>query len=342
MGVARENGVSMSRPALTPSAHRVAAVAQPRERGPWNRRALVFFAAGAVLGLLAGGLAARQRYKAAAIVAAVNGEPITQQEFYGRLEEAYGPAMLRQIVQENLQLQFAKNAGAAPSDAQIDARIASLRAAPGVAERLGNVSPDALRRAVRLQLSEAATIDKGVQVTDDDIKRFYRANIDPSNPKARYRTPEAAQVAVIVTDSEARCDEALHALQKGTPFGAAAKTYSLDPSRDADGVAPQVTRGIGWPSRIRGMESTIFAMRIGQQIGPRQYANAWWIIRCLDRRPAAVRPLKDVMDDCRAGTLIAKGLPANGKRAEQQFASFKKGATVQAFWKRYEMALASR
>lgn len=297
-----------------------------------------------IVGLGAGALIMRHRYRSQDVVVSVNGAIIDKNSFYHRLEGAAGAQVLRQMVGEQLQLDFAKQQGVAPTDADVDAKYAEANADPIVAKALksSGKSPDEIKRAIRIQLAKSNVVTKGITVTDAEVQKYYDANIDKRNSGASYYTPEKTTIQVIVTTTQAEASKAQDDLRKGIPFGTVAKTYSRDKSKANGGILPTIQRGRSNVSRLAAMENAIFAMKIGDQIGPREFVKAWWIIKCLEKQPESTQPFDKVKTECRTGALMMKGLPLNGKKVQDDFAAYQKDAKVQAFWRQYESAVSPK
>lgn len=277
----------------------------------------------------------QQRYDRA--VLAVNGSVVTREQFLRRLEQVAGAQVARQLVGDELQLQFAEKNGLLPTDAEVQARYDQLRKDRDFAASMSAIglTRDDLKRQIRVELCRAKVIGRGVTVTDEEVRRFYRTNADPKNPNARFHTPETVRIRVIVTQTEAAGRSALAELRRGEPWSEVVQKYSKDQSRDNDGLVPPMRRGRTRSARVPGMESTIFGLRVGQMIGPVRLAGAWWIIQCLDKTPASTRPFEEVKEEARMGAMVLKGLPANQEQIEADFRVFQREARIQSFVARY-------
>jgi len=298
------------------------------------------------VGAATGAFIMRQRYNAREVVIAVNGALITKDDLFRRMELNAGVTALKQLVEEELQLQFARKKGAAPTDTEVNAKYAEAMKNPKFVQTLAasRVRPEDYKRNLRLTLAKAAVINKGVQVTEAEIRKFYKDNIDRKNPTARFYTPESAQIAVIVTASKASADRALRELENGSSWQDVVEKYSQDRSKSNNGVLPPFLRGRTRAAKVPGLESAIFSMKVNQQVGPLQFTQpsgtgrsikAWWIIRCLDRKPAETQPFEKVKEEARMGAMLTKGLPIKSTQIEKEFAEFRKKAHVQEFWPQY-------
>ncbi len=283
----------------------------------------------------------RQHYKAVETVASVNGTEITKGEFYRRLEMAAGVEVLRGMAGEQLTLEYARKKGVMPTEAEVQARFDQESAKPDFDQALAQrrQTPEDFKQALRVSMAQAKALGKGIAVSDAEARKFYEANISRANPLARYYTPEQVEIAVVVTQTEARSNKALADLRQDLPFSTVAKNYSQDASKDNGGVLPPVLRGRTASRKIPGLEQALFGMKIGEQIGPRKFAGVWWIIRCLDKKPEVTQPFEKVREECRTGAMLMKGIPANAKSVETDFQKFQREANIQAFWPQYHDAL---
>ncbi len=310
---------------------------KPAPKGRVMALVLVAFVVGGVLGVFA----MRQRYHSQEVVVSVNGSTINKEQFFGRLQQSAGMAVMRQLVGEELQLQYARQQGVLPAQKQVDARFAALAKDPdfkkGLAQR--GVNEWDYKRSLLLRMAQAAVITKGVTVAPDEVKKFYSVNVDPKNAQAVFYRPESVQVAVIVTKTQADARKAQAELSRGIPWPTVVKTYSQDASRSNDGVLPPTLRGRTRASQIPGLDAAIFGMRIGQTLEPRQFAGAWWIIRCLDKKPSKTEKFDDVKDQAEVGAKLLKAGSAGVRRTETSFQEFQKNAKMQAFWPQYRDAV---
>lgn len=307
-----------------------------------TRLALAGLLALAVLvGAAGGALVMRQRAHALDALVSVNGTVIRRADYEARLDAATQGAVLRQMVDEELQTQFARERGLLPSDAAVQAQYMRLTAEHGLAARFASVgpTPEAVRQSLRAGLVREALAAQGATPTESQMQDFYRRNADPANSEARFYTPETVAVSVIVTPTEDEGRKARALLDTGVAFPDVALQYSHDLSRRRGGTLPPVARGRTRASRIPGLEPALFALQPGQTSGPDKIGGAWWIIRCLSKTRAAVRPYADVRDDCRAALAAAQGQARFGRQQDADFARFARAASIHIFDPRCERML---
>ena len=298
-------------------------------------------AASLLLGVCLGALFMRHRANTQKVVAAVNGTIITQNDLFSRLQTAAGPAVVRKIVEEELQLQFAKKMGFSPTAAQIDAQVALDSKQPGFEQTLAVnlVSEREYRRLVQIRLAQEQVITQGIKISDAEARRYYSTQVDSHNPRSQFFRPDTVTLQVIATPSQTEVRNALKSLAEGTPFDIAAGTYSQDSSKVNGGLLDPMQRGHSPLSQSPRLEATIFSLHVGQQMAPLMYKGQWWIFRCRDKSPGGLIPYAQVVAQCQRGARLQKGLTTNGPKLQTQFAAFQRAATLQAFWPQYTQAV---
>jgi foldase protein PrsA len=332
---------------------RRAATPRPAEEGPsegTSRWFLVWVALALVIGIVIGAVFMRARNARIAkeVIVSVNGANITKDVFYRRLEmgrpgnagHSNGVNTLQSLVMDEMYVQFAKKNGVAPTDAQVQAEYAKVKKQPDFKQRMSELglTPNEVRHNLRVSLSMSAVVQKDVQVTDAQVRKFYDMNIDPRNPYARFHTPETTRIAVIVTKTEDESKKALAELRT-VKWPDVVKKYSVDKSKTVGGLLPPIQRGRTQAARVKGMEDTIFKVALGKTVGPVKMTGVWWIINCVNKEPEKTKAFEEVKDDCVVGAKIQKGLPPKARELRTAFADFVKKANVQVFWPQYKKSL---
>lgn len=312
-----------------------------RDQRPLRKIITTTAVAAGLGGALLGAILMHQRDALRGAVVAVNGKVIDEGAFMHRMETVNGAAVIRQMTGEELQMQFAKKKGAAPTDAEFQARYDRLAKQPNFEQSVADrgMSMDDFKYNLRLDMAKANVLTAGLAVSDAEVEEFYRVNADKRNPNALFYQPEQAQIAVIITSSEATANSARKALDGGSPFDQVARAFSQDQSRVNGGLLPPILRGRTQSVKIPGLEETIFSMKIGDIVGPRKFRNVWWIFRCMDRAPEHLRKFDEVKEDARIEALKQKGIKQNGAKVEAEFREFQRDANVQSFRPYYTHAL---
>lgn len=278
-----------------------------------------------------------------ASIVTINGEGLSERDFLHRCQIATGTQTLQQMILEQEQLQFARKLGVFPPEKEVEAKFGEASRQPDFARTLASShqTADDVRHSIRVNLAQAAVITKDITVSENDIRDFYVHNTDKKNPGARYYTPEAVLLAVIVSDTEADAKKALHELASGADFGTVAAHYSKDTSASNGGLL-SIRRGQMSTQKFPGLENRLFAMQVGQQLDLLPLAGKWWIIRCVGKTQEATVPFDKVQEECRAGALLTKGLQTNGPAMQGAFAEFQRTANIKATRPEYEQILAPK
>jgi len=208
--------------------------------------------------------------------------------------------VLERMVNQKLQLQFARESGLRIDEAALDKTIARIA-------QQNKLSVDSLRATlakdgvpfarfreeIRTEMIIARLrereVDSRIVVTEGEIDALLQnmqggdARSDEYNlGHILVRVPEQATSDVIQT-RQARAEEALAQLNKGADFGQIAAAFS---------DAPEALKGgsLGW--REAGRLPTLFVdalkgMRVGQVSGLLRSANGFHILKLVDQRGAA-------------------------------------------------------
>ena len=296
-----------------------------------------------LVGLVIGIAVMRQRTQSKQIIVSVNGATITRDDLFNHMQDSYGAQTVHTLAQNLLQVQFAAKKGLAPTQAQVDAEYAKLSSRPNFAQALAQsgMLPGDFKENLRVQLAETNVITQGVTATEADAQAYYKAQSNPANPTAQFYRPAEVSLRAIATQTEPQAQRALAELASGTPFELAASTYSADTSRTNGGLLAPLSLGRSPLHQIPALEQRVFALKIGDQIGPAFFSGKWWIFRCQDKAAAVTVPYSQVQDQCLTGAKLAKGTALNSRRIQQEFLDFQHTSNLQAFWPQYQRVIAN-
>ncbi|HEV2471688.1 MAG TPA: peptidylprolyl isomerase, partial [Chthonomonadales bacterium] len=280
-------------------------------------------------GILVGILIVRQRHVAMDAIVSVNGAIVRADDVRHRLDVANGPKMLNDMVDELLWIQLAHSMKLDPTDKQIEARYDESLKNPATAATLKDnpLAARSLREQVEVLLAKEALLTQGVTVTPAEVARFYASNTNPNTAQHLYYVPDTAKVAIIETPDRSLAAAAIAQLRSGASFQDVAMKYSVLPNRAVGGIQ-SIERSGDPASPTAGLERAVFAMRIGDLIGPVSIGGPWVIIKCLDKTPGRQVPFSEVKADCEWKTRVQKGLALNNQRVEREFQKFKKRSVV--------------
>jgi peptidyl-prolyl cis-trans isomerase C len=289
------------------------------------RRGPLFLAALLVMaGMTRVDRAMAQGDKTAAIV---NGEIITEGEFFERLQRLHGQAfvtpnnqlrvetagqlILDSLINERLTLQAANKANVGLSDTETATELANLKKQPAVQAGLTNhqFTEEMLKVDIRVQGARFKLATVGVKVTPAEVESFYKAHL------ADYTVPEQWGLSVIRTgnvDTLAKIDADLKA---GKSFADTAKLYSDDKtSRDKGGDTGVVTADdTRIPSPLRDAVHLLKpgeispVVKLEMDLGPgKPRLVTWWRLLLRSREPAVVRPFDDIKSGLERLAMIEK------------------------------------
>jgi parvulin-like peptidyl-prolyl isomerase len=327
----------------------------PEDRPSAGRRfpILLLLAITLIVGIGLGGYIESRRVRARQMVAAVNGYPIYQDEFYRHLEQVAGPQVIKNWRDTVLRIQFAQSLGVAPSDQEVEQRYAEISKAPHFDQMLADryETPDDVKMNLRSTLAQIAILTHyyGHPLPASAVEAVYKKNTDPSNPNALFYHPEQVQIAVIITKDKSTADKAYDALTSGASFYTVAKQYSQDISAQNGGLLPWMRKQGG--SAPQALKDLIFSLHIDQTTTPHffmvrdalthQLRPTWWIIRMVGHTPASTDPFNNVKEQCELLALQSLLTPKQNAQYQKDFDAFKRKARLQAFWPRYQAVLSS-
>lgn len=183
----------------------------------------------------------------------VNGVPIQSSTYFKRMEflpnvgslsatNEFVPATpgfltLQRLINEMLLLQLAEKEGVSPTSAEIDQAVAEqLERNPQALEgfRLLGLTEEDFRYDLTVQLAEFKILTKGINITDQEIDKFYADN------PAMFTIPKRYVLRRMTIADPAKRTQADSALAGGRSFEDVAKEFSEDTSQAEGGLMPEV------------------------------------------------------------------------------------------------------
>ena len=287
----------------------------------------------------------------------VNGEKISKDEFYARLErvpiqtpqgaQPAGQYVIQQMIQEKLVQQLAKKEGVAPTEAQINKKIKLVKKNNGndIRQVLAQQGLSEEDWKYQLTVQQALTnyVSKNAQVSDSDVRKAYDQGLNAK--PSPFKRPEQIKLSAIVIADKAKADKAYAKIQGGMEFGTVAGKMSELPGADqsngaVDWVVKNDTR---FPTSITSM---LFTMDIGTYSKPilvpfsiadgknTKLEKKWVIVRADQKRPAKVQQYNEVKDLIKEQLAVRKGSTKNdfGKALQE----FTKNADIKVNAERYK------
>lgn len=180
-------------------------------------------------------------------VMVINGQSVKASEYYRRMEFLSGvgrmtPAgfataspgflTLQRILDEKLMLQLAEELKCAPTDAEVDLELADrIAESPDLLtnwQKSGGSEAE-LKYSIRLELVELKIVSQGINVTDQELETFYKAN------PTMFTFPKRFKLRVLAVPDEGKRDAADQELKAGISFTEVVKKHSEHPSKFNDG-----------------------------------------------------------------------------------------------------------
>lgn len=238
------------------------------------------------------------------------------------LRQRMAPQMLRQMIDERLQVQDAKKLGVKPSDSEVAGRYAEIERAAGLGQgqfkqylQSVGISPDIATQQIEAQIAWSKIIRRKVRSqvdvseaeVDDALSRMH-SNVGKTETRvAEIFVP--VDRADGVDEGKRSADRIMEQLRRGAPFGAVAQQFSQGASAASGGDLGWVLPGALDPALDAAIERT--QPRTFSE--PVRSVSGWHILYVVDRRPfAAARP-----DDTKLNLVqMTLALPPNASPEE--------------------------
>jgi foldase protein PrsA len=299
------------------------------------RRATALLAGSSVFVLLLAGCGQRMAAK-------VNGEVISQEQFYQRLlnfnqnqidSPPVGLILVNQLINDRLLEQEAQRLKLMPTEAEVNTELENLRkqVATGgglpLDQRLkqAGLTVEVLKDGIRRQLIQRKLFTQGVSVTDKEIEEFYN-----QNKQSQFTTPEQARARQITVTSQAAATEVKRTLDKNADFALVARSKSIDQYKEAGGELPPLMRGFQNPSVSREVFSAAFTAPVGKPTEPIKVGNNWVVLKVESRKPQETRTLADVKEEIRQVLLMRKAQESGQlMKTQQRLMELRRDADIQ-------------
>jgi len=251
-----------------------------------------------------------------AVVARVNGQAVTKEEFekmIKTIEFSNGGrpippdrrddilrSLLDQLVVYTLLNQEAKTRGLTATDADVDAKLADVRRQLPTQEEFEKalqargMTIESFKKDAKLDISANKVIDAELAnvpgPSDAEAKDFYTKNPD------QFKQPELAHASHILIPAAENADAAVKAKAKATAeavlkkakagedFAKLAREYSKDGSANNGGDLGEFPRG----QMVPAFEEAAFALKPGQLSGIVTTPFGYHIIKLIEIKPARV------------------------------------------------------
>jgi len=263
------------------------------------------------------------------IVASVNGEYITEGEFFDRLQrlhwqdfisstaplavrgETSGQILMNALISERLVLQWAAKTNQMPTEAEINSDLENAKKQPAVAQALAQkqITEDALRYDIKVQRARFNIATTSASVSPADVEAYYKQHI------ANYTTPERWGLAAIRTSKPENLPKIAADLKANKPFADIARAYSEDEKSrmNGGGLGTVAANSETLPAPLR---EAIKKLKVGETTPPikldmtgpqgKPAGAVWFIVRLVSKTPESVRPFAEIKDQIERLALLEK------------------------------------
>ncbi|HAQ08146.1 MAG TPA: peptidylprolyl isomerase [Bacillus bacterium] len=154
-------------------------------------------------------------------VAEIGKETISRQEWLTELEERYGEETLRDLVDQKVVEQMARQYKITVSDKAVEREMKIYKAMYSSADT-GLKSEERWKQQIKYSLLLEELLTKDVAVSEEAMEAFYKQN------KRLFDTPASYHLSQIVVETKKDADSAVKELEGGSSFAALAMERSID------------------------------------------------------------------------------------------------------------------
>lgn len=255
------------------------------------------------------------------VVAVVNGEEITKEQFddyYNMLKSSYESEAGKidedkdRMIIKNMQdkayddlvlqvlvKQQAEKEGIKIDEKEVEADLKAFKEHMGekgyqdFLKRTGMTEKELLRQLkiekMYMKLKEKVTAD--VKVSDEDVKKYYEEN------KEMFNEPGGIRIYHILVDSEDKARSIIARLNKGEDFSELAKKYSKCPSREKGGDLGVVNENTNFVPEFKEAALKLNPGEITKE--PVKTEFGYHIIKAGERKGAKTAAFEDVKEEIR-------------------------------------------
>lgn len=259
------------------------------------------------------------------IVAVVNGEPLTKDEFLSRLEREAGEQVLDRLISEMVIAQ----SGVPVSDDEIASELSQIQESypsrEAYLEELARygLTEERLKEEIHLNLILKKLTREGIEVTDEEIAEFFEEN------REALGTPARVLVRHILVETKEEAEAIVKELKEGADFEELAREKSIDTeSGEEGGLIGYITEDAPIVTSFR---DAAFELDEGEVSDPVATPFGWHVIRVDERKEAEEATLESSREIIREILLTEKARPVGEVIAELRTA-----AKVEVRWPQYE------
>lgn len=156
------------------------------------------------------------------VVASVDGEKITRQEWMAEMERYYGKETLQRMVNQKVLEKAAKEYNIDVTDEEIDLELALMVSSSEIDSSLKQLDEEKLKEQIKSQLILEKVLTKDIVIDEEDLENYYKEN------ESLYNIPTTYRAKLIVANSKDEAEDVLKELEEGSDFSVLARERSVD------------------------------------------------------------------------------------------------------------------
>ncbi|WP_422486442.1 peptidylprolyl isomerase [Gudongella sp. DL1XJH-153] len=247
-----------------------------------------------VIGVFAGACEKAQEPGEVEVVAKINDEEITKDEFYNYLIQQNGQEVLEALILEKMVMMEVESNDVEISDEAIqeemDVMIESYGGEDAFQEALVyyGFTEESVKKNIRLNLGIEALMEPYIELTDEEVLEYFIQN------KSEFDTSEQVNASHILVDTEEEANDIITKLNDGEDFADLAAEYSKDVSNASQGGSLGF---FGRGQMVGPFEEAAFSMEPGDISEPVQTDFGFHIIKVEDKTTTEEAKLEDVSEE---------------------------------------------
>ena len=228
------------------------------------------------------------------VVARVNDEKITKDEYYDQLVAQNGQQVLNALIAEKIMELEVKKLNIEVTDEEIEAELTEMEEYYGGEEEFKNFltyvgySYDDIKNDTETNIKLKKLLAPYIEITDEEKKEYFESN------KVSFDQPEQVKASHILVETKEIADEVKSKLNDGEDFAKLAKEYSKDLSNSENGG------DLGYFGRgqmVAPFEETVFSMEINEISEPVETNFGFHIIKLDDYNEGEEAVFEDKIKD---------------------------------------------
>lgn len=229
-------------------------------------------------------------------VAVVNGESISATTYLDEVNRRIGQDVLRNMIEQKVIVQWAKEEDVPVTDEQVKKQIAVLEREGQYEDQAKFMGEAGLKSEITAMQARINLAKKFTTINDEDLQRVY------DMMKSRYVHGPRKQVALIINSDKGKLDDAAKALKSGKEFEQAATEYTdsrmsargpikiwVDEEQAAMGFPPELLKN----AKSTKINETSKVFTIGQTGQPTQHV----LLKVLREQPKESKKWSEVKEE---------------------------------------------